>query len=124
MARRTLLSNLLAFVGRARHSLPEELTTAEAVRTWILGQIPVGAPIEEARRLLKTHGFRCEPMKKADFAPQAPAGDPSAWEGIDYVYCDLRQPMGSLQARRWQIALVERDGRLVDVGVSTGLIGP
>ncbi|MCY1078714.1 hypothetical protein [Archangium lansingense] len=123
MSRRTLLSSLLALVGCARHSLPPELTTAEAARSWVLGEVPVGSPIEDAQRLLQTHGCRCQSMTGADFAPQAPSGDESAWRGIDYVYCDLRQSTGLLQARRWQFALVERDGKLADVGVSTGLIG-
>jgi hypothetical protein len=41
----------------------------------------------------------------------------------DYLYCDYREN-SVLVSRRWQAALVLKEGRVVDYRVATALIGP
>lgn len=67
-------------------------------------------------------GFRCEVGQHGTFHAEAP---PSVTlEDSDYTFCDARQRAGLSVGRRWQVALFEEGGRIVEIGVSTGLVGP
>lgn len=88
---------------------------APDTRREILAAIPPGTPIDRAAAIMRSNGFKCEPMRKADFLDR---------RGIDYLYCDRERAVGLMVGRRWQVALVEEKGRVMDVLVGTGLIGP
>jgi len=68
-----------------------------------------------ARAVMEANGFTCREMKNADFLDR---------RGIDYLYCDRVKTVGFMAGRRWQAALVEKEGKVMDVIVGTGLIGP
>jgi hypothetical protein len=88
---------------------------AEKTRAGILERVPVGTPVERAADIMRANGFTCESMRNAAFLDR---------ERIDFLYCDRERAVGLMVGRRWQVALVEEEGRVMDVLVGTGLIGP
>jgi hypothetical protein len=80
----------------------------------VLGHVPVGTPVEDAQRFMEREGFACSRSTSAAFLDR---------KGLNYVYCDRSEGSGWVQ-RRWQVAIVHRDGRVVEVLASTGLVGP
>src|SRR5262245_34761314 len=79
----------------------------------VLGRAPVRTPVEAAERFMAHEGVTCARQPDA-----APIGRP----GMGYVYCDRFEGLGI--KRRWQVAVVHRDGKVVEVLASTGLVGP
>ena len=79
----------------------------------ILKIVPLGTPLEVAQRLMAEEGFLCFRRTKASVLDR---------EGIDSLWCDRLE--GGIVQRRWQVALVHRDGRVTEVLPSTGLVGP
>jgi hypothetical protein len=110
------LAFVLAVAGCAHDDrLPEQ---SAAVTTQIRGWIPVGTSLSDARRIMEHHHFTCSMMTNSSF------GD---LKGADFLYCDRRDSdsrITPIVVRRWQVALVLSDGRVSDIRVSTGLIGP
>ena len=94
--------------------LVDRFEAPAAMRSAILELVPIGTPIEDAGRRLEREGFRCQPPHLERFGEQGP---------LRYAYCDGRS-RGLPVYRRWQLALVDSDGRLFDVLVATGLVGP
>jgi hypothetical protein len=80
----------------------------------ILGRVPVGTPVDDAQRFMEREGFTCTRTADGKFLDR---------EGLDYVYCDRSEGEGVVQ-RRWQVAIVHRDGKVAEVLASTGLVGP
>jgi len=80
----------------------------------VLAQIPVGTPVDDAQRFMEREGFACSRNTNAEFLDR---------KGLDYVYCDRSEGSGFVQ-RRWQVAVIHRDGKVVEVLASTGLVGP
>jgi hypothetical protein len=62
---------------------------------------------------METEGFQCRREANARFLDR---------DGLDYVYCDRYE--GGIVKRRWQVAAVYREGKVVEVLASTGLVGP
>jgi hypothetical protein len=79
----------------------------------VLGQVPVGTPVEDAQRFMEQEGFACSREANAEFLDR---------KGLDYLYCDRSE--GGIVQRRWQVAVVHRDGKVTEVIASTGLVGP
>ena len=79
----------------------------------VLAHIPVGTSTDDAQRFMEREGFACSRESNAEFLDR---------KGLDYIYCD-RSEGGRIQ-RRWQVALVHRDGKIAEVIASTGLVGP
>jgi hypothetical protein len=79
----------------------------------VLGQIPVGTPIDDAQRFMEREGFACSRKTNAEFLDRM---------GLDYVDCDRSE--GGIVRRRWQVAVVHRDGKVTEVIARTGLVGP
>ena len=80
----------------------------------VIGQIPVGTPVADAQRFMEREGFGCSRSTNAEFLDH---------KGLDYIYCD-RSEGGGIVQRRWQVAVVHRDGKVTEVIASTGLVGP
>ena len=85
----------------------------EAAKRQIEQFVPPGTPQTAAEDILKKKGFSVSVMH----------GAIGAEHFADYLYCDYRDG-GSPVSRRWQAALVLKDGRVVDYRVTTGLTGP
>ncbi|MBY0459791.1 MAG: hypothetical protein K2V38_20925 [Gemmataceae bacterium] len=84
---------------------------AETVRE----RVPLGTPVDEAQAFMAREGFKCQRQTNAPFGDR---------DGLDYVYCDRAESKGWLVSRRWQIALVHRDGKVTEILAATGLVGP
>ncbi len=80
----------------------------------VLGQIPVGTSIDEAQRFMEREGFKCSRSVNEAFRDR---------KGLDYIHCD-RSDGSRLVQRRWQIAIVHRDGKVVEALATAGLVGP
>ena len=80
----------------------------------ILAQIPVGTPIEDAERFMVQEGFACSRSANAARGNR---------NGLDYVYCTRSDGIGPVQ-RVWKVAVVHRDGKVVEVLAFTSLDGP
>jgi len=100
---------LLCGCSRSEQLSEQPSVAASQVRAWV----PVGTTATEASRIMQAHHFNCSAMTNGSFGPL---------KQIDYLYCDYRQ-RGTVQ-RRWQAALVLTNGKVADVQVTTGLIGP
>ncbi len=79
----------------------------------VLGQVPVGTPIDDAQRFMEREGFTCSRSTNEHFLDRTK---------LDYIYCDRSE--GGLVSRRWQVAVVHRDGKVTEVLASTDLAGP
>ena len=62
-------------------------------------------------------GFACTPLRDSSFH-----GTFGQRVHVDFLYCD-RKTTGVVY-RRWQAAVVHKQGRVLDVDVSVGLTGP
>ena len=94
--------------------LVDRFDDTAGMRTAVLELVPVGTPMEDARRRLELEGFRCELPATHRFE--------GVQDPLHYAHCDGRS-RGLLVYRRWQLALVDSAGRLSDVLVATGLVG-
>jgi hypothetical protein len=80
----------------------------------VLVRVPIGTSVEEAQRFMELEGFACSRNTNESFLDRT---------GLDYIYCDRSEGRGWV-SRRWQVAIVHRDRKVVEVLASTGLIGP
>ncbi|MBF2001107.1 MAG: hypothetical protein IGS38_10355 [Synechococcales cyanobacterium M58_A2018_015] len=78
----------------------------------VLSQAPVGTPVNDAQQFMEREGFSCSRSTNQPFGDR---------ENLNYIYCDRSE--GFLVLRRWQVAIVHQDGRVVEVLASTGLVG-
>jgi len=109
-----LLLAILFLIASAGCSRPERLSdqAAEAmaqVQRWV----GLGTPATEARQIMEQRGFACSMVTNGAFGTH---------RGVDYIFCDRRE--GTIVKRRWQAALVLVEGRVSEVQVTTGLVGP
>ena len=79
----------------------------------VQGQVPPGTPVDEALRFMEREGFKCSRTVNGSFGER---------NGLDYLYCDRSE--GGIVQRRWQAAIVHRDGKVAEVLARTGLVGP
>ncbi len=88
----------------------------ENVKLSILKVIPEGSDLNTAKSIMEKNGFQCRIMKDASFSE-----DGKLYEHIDFLYCDLEK--GFFISRRWQVAIIFKNGLVVEIHVSTGLTG-
>jgi hypothetical protein len=105
---------ILAGCG-STHSITRGISESPRMVEAILGQIPIGTPVEDAQRFMKREGFECSRTTNGSLGDR---------HGIDYVYCDRSESVGFPVSQRWQVVLVYRDGKVTEVLASTGLVGP
>jgi hypothetical protein len=121
----TLLLNCALLVFGCQHSQRSGQTTEirdnQEMQEKLVALIPHGTAIEQAKRLMENEGFVCAYEKNETFISH----DESRFANRTFLLCDRydTQPR-SWVSRRWQIALMEQDERVVGVAVSSGLLGP
>ncbi len=82
----------------------------EGTRNSVLRRFPKGSPVADVGVAFERIGFLCKP---------------STYESKPILYCDSgERGRLNLVTKRWQIILIEEDGRLVDVRATVGLTGP
>ncbi len=103
--------SIVGFAGprSATRNIEEPQRMVEAV----LREVPIGTPLAEARRFMEAEGFECRREANSTFLDR---------DELDYLYCNRYE--GGIVKRRWQVAVVYRDDKVVEVLASTGLIGP
>src|SRR5262245_26147337 len=79
----------------------------------ILGKTPVGTSLPDDERFMQSEGFKCSQPTNGEFLGR---------RSLDYLYCDRSD--GEIVQRRWQVAIVHREGKVSEVLASTGLVGP
>ncbi len=90
------------------HSDPKE------VRGQLFHSVPIGSSLEAAKGTLAQLGFQCGTVRSSEFP------SPTAAE----VVCDKLRDDGVWTPVRWQVALLVADGKVTDLQVSPGLVGP
>jgi hypothetical protein len=101
---------------RSHHSVTRGIKEPALMTQTISKHIPAGTTLDQAQRWMEREGFRCSRKSNSEFA---------ALEGRrDYLYCDRSEGEMASVDRRWQVALVHRGGKIVDVSATTGLVGP
>lgn len=109
----TLLAIALPLLGRGWHGQRTGMATAAEMKQHIEAEIPSGTSVDVATERLRAMHFDVSLKTGADWGGR---------DGIDYVYGDRRE--GGVVFRRWQVALFVEDDAVVDIDVSTGMVGP
>lgn len=101
------------------------LTSSKEMKQELLRLIPLGTHIDDARKIMEANGFKCTVQENESFAEvEYDRYLTPIQRGVDFLYCDREIPIGYDCVRRYQIALVNRDGSVGEVFVSIGLICP
>jgi len=96
--------------------IASNLRTPEEVKLAVLREVPIGMATAEAKSVMLRNRFTCGEVV------DQPWGE-GAWKG-NYLYCDRYDPAGFPVKRRWQVALITQSGRISEVRVAGGLVGP
>lgn len=83
----------------------------------ILAHISVGSPVFQAKKVMEENRFKCRYLQDETFGTT---------EEKDFLHCDFSKLLLSkalLVSRRWLVAIDHQEGKVVNVSVSTGLIG-
>ena len=101
------------FAGCGTKSATRDITEPPRMVDSILGHVPIGTPIDDAQRFMEAEGFSCSRQMNSTWGDR---------RGVDYLYCN-REEGNSFVMRRWQIAILHRDGKVTEVLANTGLNG-
>ena len=82
--------------------------------------IATGGAIEDAKRIMEANGFTCVMNERSDFAEMEEDEFLATHHDLDYLYCD-KERGGFFCDRRWQVAIVHKNGVVSDILVSIGL---
>lgn len=110
---------LPALVQFPTETPPPTLREVDQMKARLRAALPAGTPISAVQCFMECEGFCCEMLKNQSFSEEG-----TVHSGIDYLYCDRKEPAAFLITRRWQVAIVVRKGAVWDIFVSMGLIGP
>ena len=109
-----LATMLVAVVGcTGRQSVTDGIEDPARMVEVVLKEVPVGTTAEDAAEFLGQEGFACTRKTNADFLDR---------KELEYIYCDRSE--GGMVKRRWQLAVVIKDGRVAEIITCTGLVGP
>lgn len=92
--------------------LPEDAAAATAV---VSGWVPIGTPVDAARKTLEDHGF--------DVFVHPPRSQHNPTDE-EHLWADRMQTAGWPVMRRHQVSAVLVDGRVTKLVVHSGLVGP
>lgn len=82
----------------------------EQMRAELLRFVPVGTPVDEARRTMQRAGFECSTAVDDRLGP--------------YLYCQASRRWKWPVYRHWSIKLSYDERGVTDAKVTTGLVGP
>lgn len=97
-----------AYARRTR--VHPEPTDADTLRSQLLREIPRDTRVTDAHATMTSRGFQCVTFHHSVFQGKGP---------FDYMYCDRNGSGG----KRWMVALVEMNGGVQDVLVSSSTAG-
>jgi hypothetical protein len=98
---------------------------ASATKSEVLQRVPIGAPIEQARSFMTSHGFKCLEMKNQRYADFASTGRQVDHGPADFLWCDSgdRMTWSIFITKRWQVMFENKAGNVSDIGVGVDLTG-
>ena len=116
-------------VGRAWVNQTSSFMLPDAIQTKaeVLRRIPSDSPIEVAREVMTSNGFKCGTMKNTSYADFANPLNKQASRGpADILHCDSGERSSGMMfvTKRWQVSFEDVDGRVSYVAVGVGLTGP
>lgn len=89
-----------------------------AMKQEIEKYIRIGSSIENAKQIMERNGFKCRFVERGSFAEM---GDDERFvrrhDNADFLHCD-KEKGGFICSRRWQVAIVHKDGIVSDIFVS------
>jgi hypothetical protein len=96
------------------------------MKATLLQNVPLGRPVQEARKFMEHEGFTCTLRKNETFYERCAWYDSGPkHDGIDFLECRRVQDDGSfLMSRFWNVALVLKDERVSDILVANWVDGP
>jgi hypothetical protein len=94
----------------------------QAMKQEVAKYIPIGSSIEDAQRILEANGFKCMLREQRSFAEMNYGELVERQENMDFLWCDKEKGSWLFCDRRWQVAIVHKNGIVSDIFVSIGLI--
>jgi hypothetical protein len=82
-------------------------------------RVAKGSTLAEVKAFMEGEGFTCSFQRDETFVMQG-----GIRAHIDFLYCDRTEPAGWPIERRWQVAVVIKNGVVTEILVSGGLTGP
>ncbi len=123
-----LLATSLLFSAGCLHfsQVTWKVEDLDAMKQALLQQVPLGTPLSDAEKFMRSEGFTCTVERNGTFYERLAWFDAGAkHEGIDFLYCWRTQNDGALfMSRNWTVALVLKDDVVTDVLVGHYVDGP
>jgi hypothetical protein len=108
-----LVVMLVAFAGCMHlQSVTRNVDEAPRMIEVVSSIVPIGTPVDEAQRFMEREGFKCKREQNAGFLER---------KGLDYIYCERTSGFGF--TRDWRVAVVHRNGKVVEVLANTWING-
>lgn len=103
--------------------------------------IPDGTTIAEAQRLMERQGFRCRLVSNGSFVSmqdweelwlgegsdkrttESLMNGPKGRTGLDFLLCERDEGFWAWESHTWRLALVHREGKVVEVLADPGWSG-
>jgi hypothetical protein len=116
---------LIVFVGGCAGSrtVTYDIQDPDRMVEAVLRLAPVGTPIDEAQSMMEREGFKCSRITNGEFnetirgerrADRRDLRGEEQRKGLDYVSC-CRFERRLIGYSTWEVALVHRDDKVVDV---------
>ena len=97
----------------------------QAMKQEVLKKVPIGSPIQDARKIMEENGFAVAAYENADFV-EYPNGDYNReilHKGEDFLLCYKKSTPFFFVTREWMIIIVHGGDVVSDIFVNTGLTG-
>ena len=120
----TLMTFLFLYEGQGNKM--RMYADAKAMKKEIIKKIPVGTPIQDAKRVMEENGFNCAFMEDSAFSEDQD-GDPQrqiVHEGQDFLLCHKSKTVAPLMMREWNVIIVHKAEMVSEVFVNVGITGP
>jgi hypothetical protein len=120
---------ILLVISPALFSLPVQKQlkmhkNPNAMKQEIAKQIPIGSSIKDAQRVMEANGFKCELMERSAYTEKQDDESVELHENVDFLWCDKETRAWLLCLRRWQVAIVHKDGIVSYISVAISLACP
>lgn len=93
-------------------SVTKGITSPERMTEVVLKEIPLGTVIDQAQEFIEREGFECTFLNE------------DIRKGRTILHCDRSDQVEWPVSRRWQVLLTCDSGKVVEVNVHSGLVGP
>jgi hypothetical protein len=88
----------------------------------ILRRIPIGSPMDQARKIMEENGFVCTMHINDSFVENTGSNKQILHHGKDFLFCDKKRRGIIACDQRWQVFLVRSEDTVAEVYVNYGTI--